>query len=404
MSFLPIRSLVIEEHPFKRLVATRAFQDLGLGDVISATNSATAMEILKSTGLADVVLCSLKAQCMQSLAAIEELCASGLVSSIIICSNHSADLHSAIDRMLTLHRVKVLGYVDAPVHPSTIKPMLEQFGRNTEMPRPDTSRPAIITLFNETELKEAISANEFRAFFQPKFNLVTNVVDSLEVLVRWNHPRHGMLCPSDFLPLLSSFSLMDDLLFTLMEQGLSFLEKISHTERLLHLAFNVQAEQFSNPDLVTKIAGLLDKYQIPASRLTFEITESGLLEFSPRVLKSLIQLRMMGSGLSIDDFGTGFSSLERLCHLPFTEIKLDASFIRDLDNSINKRAVIISTLALGKSLNMSVIVEGVETESQRASLIKLGCTHAQGYLCARPMSSKQSELWLNSKRARFNNA
>ena len=374
MSLLPIRSLVIEEHPLKRIVATRAFQDLGCDDVISVTNSATAMEILKSKGRADVALCSLREKCMQSLAAIEELCASGLVNSMIICSNLSADLHSAIDRMLTMHKVKVLGYVDASVRPHTIMPLLEQFERSTELPRDKIPQPTSIRSFNETDLKKAISANEFRAFFQPKFNLVTNAVDSLEVLVRWEHPLHGILYPSDFLPFLNSFDLMDDLLFALIEQGLSFLEKISHTEPSMRLAFNVQAEQLSNPELVTKITDLLHRYQLPAYRLIFEITESGLLESSPTVLKNLIQLRIMGSGLSIDDFGTGFSSLERLCRLPFTEIKLDASFIHDLDNSVNNRAVVINTLALGKSLNMSVVVEGVETESQRESLIKVWCS------------------------------
>ncbi|UST72277.1 EAL domain-containing response regulator [Pseudomonas siliginis] len=404
MSFLPIRSIVIEEHPFKRIVATRVFQDLGFEDVISVANTASAMTILKSTGCADVAICSLREKCIQSLAAIEELCASGLVSSMIICSNHSADLHSAIARMLNMHRVKVLGYVDASVLPNTIIPLLKQFERSTEVPRDAISQPSRKWSFNDRELKKAILASEFRAFFQPKFNLVTNIVDSIEVLVRWEHPLHGMLYPSDFLPLLNSFNLLDDLLFALIEQGLSFLRKTSQTVPSLRLAFNVQAEQFSNPELVTKITDLLDKYQLSATRLIFEITESGLLDSSPTVLKNLIQLRIMGSGLSIDDFGTGFSSLERLCRLPFTEIKLDATFIHDLDNSANNRAVIISTLALGRSMNMSVVVEGVETEYQREALIKLGCTHAQGYLCARPMSGKQSLLWLDANSAKPNSA
>jgi EAL domain-containing protein (putative c-di-GMP-specific phosphodiesterase class I) len=121
------------------------------------------------------------------------------------------------------------------------------------------------------------------------------------------------------------------------------------------------------------------------------------------VLESLIRLRMMGAGLSIDDFGVGFSSLERLCQLPFTEIKLDGSFVQDLEVSAASRAIVSSTLALGAALNMSVVVEGVETESQRQSLIKLGCVQAQGYLCARPMSANRLLLWLDSQRASINN-
>lgn len=403
MSFLPIRSVVIEEHPFKRLIAARAFEDLGCEVVMSVAESATVLEALKVNGPIDVALCSLSAQCTQSLAAIEQLCSSGLVTSVIICSDHSADLHSAIQRMLTMHKVKVLGYVNSPVRSSTISPMLEQLLEKSGRSRTDDQRPSGGKLFDEKELKHAVYAKEFKAFFQPKFNLITGVVDSFEVLVRWEHPRIGMLSPADFLPFLHSFNLMDELLFTLMEQGLAFLLKVPLIEGKLGLAFNVQAEQFSNPDLVTRITELLDKYEVSASRLTFEITESGLLESSPTVLKSLIHLRMMGAGLSIDDFGTGFSSLERLCQLPFTEIKLDAGFIRDLETSISNSAVVSSTLALGNTLNMSVVVEGVETECQRRLLIKLGCTHAQGYLCARPMNSKQSLLWLDSKGLGVNN-
>ena len=113
----------------------------------------------------------------------------------------------------------------------------------------------------------------------------------------------------------------------------------------------------------------------------------------------MIRLRMMGAGLSIDDFGIGYSSLERLCLLPFTEIKLDARFVRDLDRSPRNRAVISSTLALAEALDMAVVVEGIEHESQRQHLLKLGCQQGQGYLCARPMDATRTLSWLAMKLA-----
>ncbi|MDB6047354.1 MAG: hypothetical protein JWR17_100 [Pseudomonas sp.] len=402
MSFLPIRILVIEEHPFKRLVATRVFQDLGCSEVMAVTNSAAAMEILKRTGPVDIVVCSLKLHCLQGLTVVEELSRGGYIHSIIICSLHPTDLHTAIGRMLAMHGVDVLGYVDTPVRSSAIAPMLGRFLEKLGADKVDVSRPVSFKLSTRAELKQAFAASEFKAFFQPKFNLVSGVVDSMEVLARWEHPVHGLLNPGGFLPLLCSFKLMDELFFSQLEQGLFLLREASAQGRHLKLAFNVQAEQFGSPVLVARISELIERYQVPASRLTFEITESGLIETSPAVLESLIRLRMMGTGLSIDDFGIGFSSLERLCQLPFTEIKLDASFIRDLASSVCNRAVVSSTLALGKALNMSVVVEGVETELQRRLLIQLGCIQAQGYLCARPMNAERLLSWVAQKNAFIN--
>lgn len=402
MSFLPIRVLVIEEHPFKRHVAARVFQDLGCDEVIPVADSPAALALLKRTGPADIVLCSLKLHCTQDLTVIEELSRGGLIHSIIICSQHPADLHSAIERMLSMLGVNVLGYVDTPVCQRAISPLVARFLERDGAAYVDVSRPAGFRLSTKAQLKQAIAGGEFKAFFQPKFNLVTGAVDSMEVLARWEHPRYGLLAPADFLPLLQGFKLMDELFFTQLQQGLMLLREALLAGRRLNLAFNLQAGQFANPLLVGRISELIEHYAIPASCLTFEVTENGLLETSPAVLESLIRLRMMGAGLSIDDFGVGFSSLERLCQLPFTEIKLDACFIRDLDSSARNRAIVSSTLALGNALNMAVVIEGVETENQRQLLIKLGCIFAQGYLCARPMNATKLLLWLALKRDSMN--
>ncbi len=403
MSFLPIRILVIEEHPFKRLVATRVFQDLGCDDVMAVGDGASAVDLLARTGPVDIVLCSLKNHCTNGLTLIDELSRGGLIRALIICSAHPADLHTAIERMVSMHGARVLGYVQTPVCTREIAPLVGGFLERAGVQKSATSRPASFKLSTKAELLHAIAGHEFKAFFQPKFDLVSGAVDRVEVLARWEHPRYGLLYPADFLPLLIGFELMDDLFFAQLEQGLALLREGLGADRQLNLAFNLQAEQFNNPQLVVRIAQLLERYGLPASRLTFEMTETGLLEISPTVLESLIRLRMMGAELSIDDFGVGFSSLERLCQLPFTEIKLDASFICDLDTSVRNRAIVSSTLALGKALNMSVVMEGVETEDQRQQLIKLGCTQAQGYLCARPMTAQRLAIWLGLKSAFINN-
>lgn len=398
MSFLPIRVLVLEEHPFKQLVAIQAFKDAGCDSVEGVADVKAALQLLDHAGPVDIVLCALDETGMQGLTTLELLSRTRRVKSLIICSVLAPDLQDAIDRMVGMLGVSVLGYVDVPVRAGAITPLLSRYLETTVAPG-HAAQKARHTLASQAGLEQAIAGHELKAFFQPKFNLASGEVGSLEVLARWEHPQYGVLCPADFLPQVSQFGLMDPLFFALLEQALAFVQTAQAQGHVLSLAFNLEAEQLSNESLLPQLCKALECYAIPASRLTFEITESGLLEVSPRVLETLIRLRMMGAGLSIDDFGIGYSSLERLCQLPFTEIKLDARFVRDLDRSPRNRAVISSTLALAEALDMAVVVEGVEHESQRQRLLKLGCHQGQGYLCARPMSAARALSWLEMRSA-----
>ena len=398
MSFLPIRVLVVEDHPFKQLVATQAFQEAGCDSVLGVADVNAALQLLDHTGAVDIVLCALKEEGMQGLATLELLGRSHRFKALIICSAIAPDLQDAIERMVGMLGVSVLGYVDVPVRAGSITPLLSRY-LETTLSTKHAPQKARYRSVSQAGLEQAIAGHELKAFFQPKFNLATGEVASLEVLARWQHPQYGVLGPADFLPQVSQFGLMDKLFFALLDQGLAFLQTAQTQGQVLSLAFNLDAQQLSNESLLAHLASALERYAIPASCLTFEITESGLLEVSPRVLETLIRLRMMGAGLSIDDFGIGYSSLERLCLLPFTEIKLDACFVRDLDRSRRNRAVISSTLALAQALDMAVVVEGIEHESQRQHLLNLGCLQGQGYLCARPMDATRTLSWLAIKLA-----
>lgn len=162
----------------------------------------------------------------------------------------------------------------------------------------------------------------------------------------------------------------------------------------MNLAFNLHAAQLANVELTSQIKRILAMFQAPGCSLTFELTESGLLEAPAVSLENLVRLRIMGCRLSIDDFGAGFSSLQRLCQLPFNEIKLDAEFVRGLKHEPRCRAVVASTLALGQTLGMSVVIEGIETAEQHQELLTLGCTQGQGYWHSRAMNGADLLRWL----------
>lgn len=169
------------------------------------------------------------------------------------------------------------------------------------------------------------------------------------------------------------------------KQGLKLQKKLLSHNKRLELAFNLDASQLHSKHLPERLRELLQHHQVPASGLIFEVTEVGLLEAPADSLENLARLRMMGCGLAMDDFGAGYSSLTRLCELPFNQIKLDNVFIRNLERRPQSRAIIRSVVALAKELDISLVVEGVETAEQSSELQQLGGTIAQGYFFARPM-------------------
>lgn len=187
-------------------------------------------------------------------------------------------------------------------------------------------RPLVLAEIDE--VRSAMQHQQMETYFQPKINLLRGDVMGVEALTRWHHPSGGVISPAVFMPTLESCGLLNELFFTQLNHGLELQRQAQSRGFWLNIAFNLEPVQLTNPDLVSTIKSVLGGYGLHGSSLTFELTESGLLEISATCLENLVRLRMMGCRLSIDDFGVGFSSLQRLCQLPFNEIKLDAEFVR----------------------------------------------------------------------------
>jgi EAL domain-containing protein (putative c-di-GMP-specific phosphodiesterase class I) len=203
-----------------------------------------------------------------------------------------------------------------------------------------------------------------------------------------------VLNPAFFLPLMTQHDLLDDLFTQVFEQGVSFQASLLLKGRKLQLSYNLDVRQLPSIDLIERISEVLHRYALPATLVTFELLESGGLREPGASMKNMIRLRAMGCGLAIDDFGTGYSSLQRLCDFPFNQIKLDMHFISNLELP-GYRAAIRSSLAMAKALNMTMVVEGIESDVQRRQLVQLGCTFGQGYWYAKPMAHLEMIQWLN---------
>lgn len=390
----PLRVLVLEDHAFQRSVAVNMLRALGCREVLEASDGAEALALLESVGTVDVALCDLQMDGMDGLEFLQRVGASGQVKSVIISSSLSADLRRAVHQMVALLGMDLLGDVGKPLHAQVLADLLDK-----AVNRPVTPLPAAtaVTLASEAAVRQALAEQQLHAWYQPKFNLHTGEVCGVEVLCRWLHPTRGIISPALFMPVLERCGLLDALLFTQLEQALLVQSSAREQGFALNIAFNLQATQLASGELTSTLLSLLARHATTGASLTFELTESGLLEAPATSLETLVRLRMMGCRLSIDDFGAGFSSLQRLCQLPFNEIKLDADFIRNLEHEPRCRAAISSTLALGETLGMSVVIEGIETDAQRRELLALGCTQGQGYWYARPMSGVDLLGWLQQR-------
>jgi len=237
----------------------------------------------------------------------------------------------------------------------------------------------------EADMRTGITAGEFVLHYQPQVNAQGEVF-AVEALARWNHPKRGLVLPSEFIGVAESSGLIlplgEWLLDAACRQLVSWSDNPAMAQRVI--AVNVSARQFKQPDFVQFIESALGTTGAPAGRLELELTESLLVEDVAGVVAKMNALKALGVRLSLDDFGTGYSSLGILKRLPLDQLKIDQGFVRDLLTDAQDTSIVRAIISLGESLQLQVIAEGVETESQRDALLALGCTKFQGYLFGRP--------------------
>lgn len=243
------------------------------------------------------------------------------------------------------------------------------------------------------DLRGALERQEFQLYYQPKIDARSLQVTSAEALIRWRHPKRGLVGPDKFIPLAERYGMMQSIGRWVIEQACQQAQTWREQGLSMRIAVNISGQQLRRDDFAEHLHSVLVQTGTPAARFTCEITESVALENTAATMQTFEKLRAMGVHVSIDDFGTGHSSLATLRKLPAAELKIDRAFVIDLETSEHAQFIANSVVRMAHALDMRVVAEGVETRSQRDLLVQMGCDELQGYLFAKPMRAKELGVW-----------
>lgn len=250
-----------------------------------------------------------------------------------------------------------------------------------------------------SELREAIEKGQLVLYYMPEVDVKTEAVVGVEALVRWQHPKFGLMAPDRFVPMAEQTGLIRPLTLWVLEAAMSQQEQWRREGINLTISVNLSTRNLHDPQLADAVARLIATYHVPRHGLKVEITESSLMADPDRALEVLTRLKGMGVLIAIDDFGTGYSSLAYLKRLRVDEIKIDKSFVFDMTSEDSDAAIVRSTIDLGHNLGLTVVAEGVETRDALNQLTADVCDYAQGYYLSRPLPADQIEAWLRQRQA-----
>jgi EAL domain-containing protein (putative c-di-GMP-specific phosphodiesterase class I) len=258
----------------------------------------------------------------------------------------------------------------------------------------DLERSSVSRLALASELADALERNEFRLDYQPKIDARTKLVTGVEALVRWQHPTRGLLPPDAFIPLTEQTGMIRELTNWVLQRALTECAGWHRAGRLIPVAVNLSAATVHDPELVDAVKSAVIRSGLPPESIELEITESAVMFDPEGALRSLESLVGYGVRLSLDDFGTGNSSLSYLQRLPVTAVKIDKSFVEPLLTDDTAREIVRAVVNLAHSLSLSVIAEGVDSGPVMEQLTALGCDALQGFYVASPMSPARLEQWI----------
>ena len=314
---------------------------------------------------------------------------------LILMSGQDSAVLSAAENLAVAHALVVRGTLEKPLSIARLSSLLEPQTviRRTKLTGDLKSVARDVSV---EELREALDLDQFVLRYQPKeeFAVAGALKYSAECLVRWQHPTQGLIYPDRFIALIERQGWMPDLTTIVFNQAIRQQRQWQKDGLQINLSINVSASDITSLTLPETISRLLADNELDTATITLEVTETELMGELTTSLDVLTRLRLKGVSLSIDDFGTGYSSLLQLFRMPFSELKIDRSFVSKMVVDMEALAIVKACILLGEQFNMRVVAEGVEDRATKELLAELGCQSVQGYFMAKPMAAEDLRPWL----------
>nr|WP_294516079.1 EAL domain-containing response regulator [uncultured Rhodopila sp.] len=372
----PQRLLVIDDQRLDRAITTHAASRMGYA-ATAAASIAETRDLLEQGARFDIVVLDLLLGDEDGLEALPLLSQLNPSAVVVLASGFDGRILGASQRLASSLGLRVAGVLRKPILPTALQRMLRQ-NPGTQIV---TTGPGL--LIPPERLRAAIADGQIRPWFQPKMSLTSGTVVGTEALARWVKPGGQSIAPAAFIPVAEQNGLIADLTDTMLDQSLEACARWRRQRPDCWVAVNLSPLLLDDPGVTDRIEQRLQRHGVPPGALVLEVTENKGIPDTPCATKILTRLRIRGVNLSIDDFGTGHSSLLSLVRMPFNEMKIDQAFVREAVDSRDSRKVVRAAASLGRELGLKVVAEGVETQTMAHLVEDAGCHVGQGWLYGR---------------------
>lgn len=402
---LDIKILVLDDDAFTLKLVAHILGSLGYTAVTTCDNGSAALKLVDNPKLApSLILLDLHMPEMDGVEFVRHLVEHRYTGSLILFSGEDEQMLLATEKLVRAHNIPVLGHLRKPVRPESLAALINPvepeslpslIEKWTQSNQGDAQTPERI--YSKEDLHAAISNGELVNYYQPKVSPATGRVVGVETLVRWNHPRYGMVYPLSFIGVAEAHGLIKDLTRVVLNGALNQFKIWQGTGLSLQLSVNVSLHSLGSLDFADFVSGIVTDAGVSPQMVLLEVPESLLQMDDLRApLETLTRLRLKGFQLSIDAFGTGYFSQVQLRDLPFNEIKIDRVFVHQASTNKKVRANYDDCLGMARQLGTEVVAVGVEEIGDWELLRSTGCDFAQGYFIAKPMPGADIPGWVAS--------
>ncbi len=386
----PASVLVIDDSAVQRAHTVELCRSIGIATVREAANGQEALALLESFTPRLLIL-DLEMPTMDGPQLLSRLRSRGIAIPVVLASSRDVAIMHSVQHLGKALGVPILGGLQKPIDEAGL---LRTLRVGVAPPARDLGAPRAVV--DEASLRHAIESGQLITHYQPQVELATGRVRGVEALVRWAHPQAGMIMPDQFIALAEQWDLIHALTLRVLNDALLHLVQWRNAGLDFTVAVNLSPLLLRRSDLVDEIVALTQVYELPPDRLVLEITESSLVEMA-HALEILTRLRLRGYRLSLDDYGSGYSSMKQLAQIPFTELKIDRSLVQGVAVRQNLQVMLRSAVAMARDLGLVTVAEGVESSEDLKFLSECGCAMAQGWHFSRALAPNDLGKWVQER-------